>query len=415
MLAKSSKYSVQLRLLLATIFVLSIALSFAADSGLWESRLDLESDRSIANAFSACLWLVVAALAGVLARRESLRSGWISVATLATFVAVGEFYDIKDLIPLFSFTDEHQSEWILVAAPVAIPLLILGSRALLTEARTAPQRALLLMSGVLAVVPLLLDSVEPPYRIAEEGSELMTSVVLIAVLLSILGWVPLSPTLITWRFVAIVTLLTVLPAVILDAREYRIRAAGGIEDKPEIYHGPLSRVSQTLTVDRNHLSRIDVWAESTGESAELFLRLGSPGHPPLRESRTVTNHPRWSNGTVTFDFAPIPDSAGQTYEISVGALQPEPYVFVGLSTDDPISESVLLVNEGTDSLSNDLALRISTSGRGLKWLVTMLQDRARSDVLTSIELFVVWLWGVVTILWLTASSFSVSGTKQESG
>lgn len=413
MLAISSTNSVQLRFLLATIFVLSIALSFAADSGLWESRLDLESDRSIANAFSACLWLVVAALAGVLAKRRSLRFGWMSVAALATFVAVGEFYDIKDLIPLFSFSDEHQSEWILVAAPVAIPLLLLGSRALLTEARTSAQRALLLMAGVLAVVPLLLDSVEPPYRIAEEGSELMTSVVLIALLLSILGWVPLSPNFITWRFVAIVALLTLLPAVILDAREYRIRVAGGIGDKPEIYHGPLSRVSQSLTVDRNHLSRIEVWAESTGESAELFLRLGSPGHPPLRESRTVTNHPRWSNGTVTFDFAPIPDSAGQTYEISVGALQPEPYVFVGLSTDDPISASVVLVNEDTDSLSNDLALRLTTSGRGLKWLVTMLQDRERTDVLTGIQLFVVWLWVLVTILWLTASSFNLSKSKQE--
>lgn len=415
MLALPSKYSGQLRLLLATIFLLGIALSLAADSGLWERRLDLESDRSIANIFSACLWLFVAALAGLRARRSTLRFGWLSVATLATFVAVGEFYDIKDVIPLFSFSDEHQSEWILVTAPVAIPLLIFASRTLLTEAQTSTQRALLLVSGVLAVVPLILDNVEPPYRIAEEGSELMTSVVLIAVLLSILGWVPLSPAFLTWRFVAIVTLLTVLPAGFLDAREYRIRVAGGIGDTPEIYHGPLSLVSQTLTVDRNHLSRIDVWAESTGDSAELFLRLGSPGHPPIRESRTVTNHPRWSNQTVTFDFAPMPDSAGQTYEISVGALQVEPYVFVGLSTDDPISESVVLVNEDTDPLSNDLALRISTSGRGLRWFVSMLQDRARTDVLTSIELFVVWLWGVATILWLTASSFSVSGTKQESG
>ena len=414
MLASSSKYSVQLRLLLATIFLLSIALSLAADSGLWNSRLDLESDRSIANAFSACLWLFVAALAGLRARRKTLRFGWSSVAILATFVAVGEFYDIKDVIPLLSFTDEHQGEWILVTAPVAIPLLILASRALLTEARTSTQRALLLVSGFLAVVPLLLDSVEPPHRIAEEGSELMTSVVLIAVLLSILGWVRLSPTLITWRFVVLVTLFTVLSAGILDARAYRIRVAGGIGDRPEIYHGPLSLVSQTLTVDRNHLSRIDVWAESTGDSAELFLQLGSPGHPPIRESRTVTNHPRWSNMTVTFDFAPIPDSAGQTYEISVGALQPEPYVFLGLSTDDPISESVLLVNKDTDSLSNDLALRLSTSGRGLRWLAAMLQDRARTDVLTSIELFVVWLWVVVTILWLTASSFNVSRTKLES-
>ena len=415
MLALSSKYRVNLRLLLAAIFLLSIALSLAADSGLWERRLDLESDRSIANAFSAILWLFVAALAGLRARRSTLRFGWLSVATLATLVAVGEFYDIKDVIPLFSFSDEHQSEWILVTAPVAIPLLILASRTLLTEAQTSTQRALLLVSVVLAVVPLIVDNIEPPYRIAEEGSELMTSVVLIAVLLSILGWVPLSPAFLTWRFVAIVTLLTVLPAGILDAREYRIRVAGGIGDKPEIYHGPLSLVSQTLTVDRNHLSRIDVWAESTGDSAELFLRLATPKHPPIRESRTVTNHPRWSNKTVTFDFAPIPDSAGQTYEISVGALQLEPYVFVGLSTDDPISESVVLVNEETDPLSNDLALRISTSGRGLRWFVSMLQDRARTDVLTSIELFVVWLWGVATILWLTASSSRVSGTKQESG
>lgn len=413
-LSDNSRRHTTLRVLLASIFALSIALSVTSPLQLWDRRLYLNIDNSLGNVLSVLLWLIAVALAAALFARKRDRIGWLSVAILTLAIAIVEIRDFKDEISAWLVSDAGSETWILIFAPVVLPLLIVASRTLWSGTRSATQRALLIATGLFAAITLVLDNIILPLGVAEEGSEIMSSVMLIAVLLSILGWVPLAPTFFTWRFMAIITLLTVLPAGILDAREYRIRVAGGIEDKPEIHHGPLSLVSQTLTVDRDHLSRIDVWAESTGESAELILRLGSPGRPPIRESRTVTSHPRWSNRTVTFDFAPIPDSEGQTYEISVGALQPEPYVFVGLSTDDPIPESVVLVNHGADSSSSDLALRVYTPGRGLRWLATMLQDRARTDVLISVEFFVVWLWVVVAILWLTASSFNVSKREQES-
>ena len=304
----------------------------------------------------------------------------------------------------------------LVVAPIAIPLLILASRTLWLEGRRSTERALLIATGFFAAVPLVLDSIPLTINIAEEGSEHMAAAVLVAVLMSILGWVPLSPNFVTWRFVVVIVVFTVLVAGILDAREYQIRVAGTNRDRLDLYHGPLTSVSQTLRVDRANLSHIDIYAESSGGNADLFLRLSPLGLPPIRESRATTNHPRLSNQTVTFAFAPIPDSKGQTYEISIGALQPTPFVFVGLSTNDPIPESSVLINGISDSWSNDLALRAYTPGRGLVWLIAMIQDRDRTDVLIGIEIFIVWLWFVVVILWLTASGFKVSksDSKRES-
>lgn len=408
----NSQRHTTLRVLLGSTLALSIALSVTSPLQLWDRRLYLNVDNSLGNGIAVVLWLLAAILAATLFARSRARIGWLSVGILALAVASAEIWDFKDEISASVISEASSKTWILLVAPVALPLLILASRTLWLEARSPTQRALVIATGFFAAVPLVLDSIRLPIGVAEEGSEMLASVMLIAVLLSILGWVPLSPTLIMWRYVAIVTVLTVLAAGILDAREYRIRVGGGVEDKPEIHHGPLSLVSQTLKIDRDFLSRIDIWAESTGGRAELFLRVGPPGRAPIRESSAATNHPRWSNGIVTFEFAPIPDSEGQTYEISIGALQPQPYVFVGLSTDDPISESVVLVNGNAHFWSSDLALRVHTPGRGLKWLVTMIQDRSRTDVLISVEFFVVWLWVVMAILWLTASSFNVSNPEK---
>ena len=396
------------RLLLAAILVLSVAVSTASPLRPWERRLELGVDGSFANASSVLLWLLATVLAGRLAKRGKARLGWLSVGALTLTIAIGEVHDIKDMLSSIFFSSPHPSAWMLAVAPIALPLLILAARTLWLESRYPTERALLIVAGLFAAVPLVLDSIPVPIGIAEEGSEHMAVAVLVAVLMSILGWVPLSPTFVTWRFVVIVVVFTVLVAGILDAREYQVRVAGMSRDRPEFHHGPLTLVSQTLRVDRAHLSRIDIFAESSGGNADLFLRLGPPGLPPVRESRATTNHPRWSNQAVTFAFTPIPDSKGQTYEISIGALQPTPFVFIGLSTNDPIPESSVLINGIGDSRSNDLALRAYTPGRGLVWLIATMQYRDRTDVLIGIEIFTVWLWFVVVILWLTTSGFKVS-------
>ena len=401
-------YRVNLRLLLAAIFLSSLALSMATDSRLWEGRLDLDSDRSIANAFSVCLWLIVVVLAGLLAKRRNARIGWLSVAILATVVAIGEYSDFKDRLPPLSFSEEHHSEWIVASAPVAVPLLFLASRTLLSEARTFTQRALLLVASVFAIAPLVLDSVEPPLRIAEEGSELMAAVVLIALLMSVLGWIPLSPTFITRRFLAIVVAFTAVAGGILGVQEYWIPLSATRGDLPEVDHGPLSVVSQELTVDRSYLSRIDVWADVTSDAADLFLRLALPGQPPIRESRATTSHPRWSDQTVTFTFAPIPDSQGRTYEVTIGALESTPYVFLGISSDNPIGQSVVQINGIPDAWSNDLALHAYARGRGLAKVTAMIQDRFHADLLVASEGVLVWLWAVAGILWFAASGAQVA-------
>ena len=407
MLSSRSRSRAWLRVLLGACFVLCIAVSVTSPLQLWDRRLYLNIDNSLGNVLSVVLWLVVAGLAGKLVARRKDRLGWLSVGILALAMAVAEVRDFKDEISKHLVADAGSETWLLLVAPFAIPLLVLASWTLWSQARSQTERALLIASGLFAVITLILDTIILPIGIAEEGSELMTSAMLIAVLLSILEWIPLSPTFVTWRFVTLVSLLTMLAVGILDAREYRIRVAGGIEDKPEFHHGPLSLVSQTLVVERDFLSRIDVWAESSGGGAELFLRLGSPGQPPIRESRTETSHPRWSNGTVTFEFAPITDSKGKTYEITIGALQPAPYVFVGLSSDDPIRESDVFLNGTPDSWSSDIALRLYTPGRGVTKLWTVIQDRGRTDVLVGVEVLAIWGWVMSVILWLMASGRSV--------
>ena len=401
------------RLLVATAFAISLGLSLATSLRLWQEHLYLDSDASLGNAFSVGLWLVAAILAGTLARRGCNRLGWSSFVVLAVGVAIGDATEIKDMVGPVLLSTDDQRAWILLVAPVALPLLLLASRTLLFAARNQSQRALLLALGPFVTATLLLDNVAPPIGVAEEGSELMVAAVLIGLLVSVLGWVPLSPTIITWRFMVLVVAFTTIGGGILLVRDYWIPEASTYEHRPEIDHGPLSIVSQSIVVDRAYLSRIDMWAESVAGDAELFLRLAPPGQQPIRESRTTTSHPRWSDRTVTFHFEPIPDSQDHTYEISIGALQPSPYVFIGLSTDDSIPDSIVKINGISDSWANDLALRAYTSGRGPGRLAAMIQDRSYTDGLIVIELLISWLWVVVTILWLTASRYHPQAGRSE--
>ena len=393
-----------LRVLLAACLLLGIAISIASPLKIWDRRLYLAIDDSPGNMFSVLLWFIAAFLAATLAARNRARLGWISVGIIALAVAIAEARDFKDEISAFLVPEAEATTWMLIFAPLVLPFLFLAARTLWSEARSLTQRTLLISAGFLVAISLVLDVSMPPIGVAEEGSELMASLMLIAVLLSVLSWVPLVPNFISWRLVALAAILVALPIGVFDSQEHIIRVAGGVEDKPEIHHGPMSLVSQTLRIERDHLSRIDVWAESTGGAAELFLRLGPPGHPPIRESRAVTRHPRWSNQAVTFDFAPIPASREKTYEVVIGSLHANPHVFVGLSTDDPIPESVVQINRSSDPWENDLALRLHTPGRGLRWVMTVVQDRGRADVLRIIEVLAVWLWIMVALLWLYSST-----------
>lgn len=406
MAAGRSRRASWTRVVVATAFGISFALSMTSFLRPGDEYLDLDSDGSIANAFAVSLWFIVALLAIFMARRTKARVGWISVTFLSAFVALGEAYDFKDTVIPLLISSNRQDAWLIVVGPIAIPGLFLASRALLGAARTMSQRIMLLTSMVFAVASLPLDPIEPPLGIAEEGSELFSSVVLIALLVSFLGWVPISHSLINWRLIVLLLAFTALSGGILLLREYWIPVAGTSDDSPEVHHGPLSAVSQDLHVDHAFLSRIDVWAETSDGSADLFLRLSAPEESPIRESRATTSNRRWSGKRVSFTFSPVAESGGRTWEITVGALQPTPYVFLGLSSDDPIPGSVVRVNESSDPWSNDLALHAYTFGRGGKLLLSMVQYRTARDVLIAVEILLAWLWVATGILWFTSSRSS---------
>ena len=68
--------------------------------------------------------------------------------------------------------------------------------------------------------------------------------------------------------------------------------------------------------------------------------------------------------TVSFDFAPIPDSSGKVYTLAVGVLSgPTPYVFLGLTGGDAIPEGTAKVSGSPTRHADDLAMRTAWSGR----------------------------------------------------
>ena len=263
----------------------------------------------------------------------------------------------------------------MVIAPLAIPLLILASRTLIVESVSVTHRTLLVLAGMFAVVgpwidqAHLLDQAHLPFGIAEEGSEVMAAATLVALLLSLLADVPLAPTFVTWPFIVGAVAVTLAGIGTLLMREYWTPISSATVHHSDIDHGPLSAVAQRVTINRQNLARTDVWAESSGGPAAIWLRVGSPGQPPIRESRTTTAHARYSNGTVTFTFAPIPDSEGQIYEIAVGVLRDAPYVFLGLASGNPLPDGVSSVDGQPVPWAKDLALRAYAKHR--------LPDRVR--------------------------------------
>ena len=90
---------------------------------------------------------------------------------------------------------------------------------------------------------------------------------------------------------------------------------------------------------------------------------------PVRESRAEVRAARFSNATVAFDFAPIPDSGGATYTLAVGVLSgPKPHVFLGL-TGDVIREGAAVVNGAPTRYADDLAMRASWRVRLIEGLI----------------------------------------------
>ena len=132
--------------------------------------------------------------------------------------------------------------------------------------------------------------------------------------------------------------------------EYQQEDERWVRDPARLYAGPVSLIEQQFRVNRDHLTRVEVWAFVDGDvdsTAEIFARLTPVGSAdgPIRESRAEVQHERWSHKTVDFHFEPIPDSGGTLYTLAVGVLSgPTPHVFLGLTGGDVNPEGAAVVN-----------------------------------------------------------------------
>ena len=354
------------------------------------------------------LWAVVAGLAlwqlrtTPRTRRLAWRVGWVSCGLVAAAIAVDEFHGgIKD-----STDTVAPWLWIALLAPAASPLLIAAALVLLRVTRGRPVlRSLLWLCVAIAVPAVLWDgfygrvgAYSDFWVVAEEGSELMVSAMLIVIISTWRSWER------RWTarpvvFLIIVGLALVAPLAAEWETAFRVR--WGLH-RPTEYTGPLGTVEQSVWITRDYLTSITVPAfVDAGESAGLTLRLRDE-HRVVRESHAQVTHPPWSDRVATFWFEPIPTSGRQTYDVMLWASgSSPPYVFVGLSGSDERLEDVVRINGMPTTFNNVLALEGQYVVRRGVWLVA---DEIRADLRFALTLAVVvgsltlWLWSV----WLTA-------------
>ena len=165
-----------------------------------------------------------------------------------------------------------------------------------------------------------------------------------------------------------------LGGIALLPMTHLVRETAVTDRGPTLYHGPLAAVTQEAHVRHAWLAAVDVWAFIKSDGlGTVYLRLTPTGaSQPIRESSADVTHRPWSDGRVRFRFDPIPDSAGQTYDVTVGALPDSPaWVFIGLAQHDPRAGRA-------DAWGNHLALRTywAASGPRLLWrtITTVMRD-----------------------------------------
>ena len=336
--------------------------------------------------------------------------GWLSAALFIALAAMEEFHRQVDLGSLVAaalgvYQLSEELRWVLVAAPLAAPLAAAAGWVLLTSQRDHPARALLTLLAValalgtliqdaignLLVYPLLVSWLgfpegEPGLRLkVEEGSELMAAAALGVILIEMLAARPgavrdtpgrgrRGPGRRAAALAATAVLLAASAFPLLSTQHVFEDNRWG-RASPWSYTGPVSLVEQRFRATHDNLQRIDVWSYvdgAPGEAAQIFARLtpvaGSDG--PIRESRAAVYGAVFSNSTVAFHFAPIPDSGGTLYTLAVGVLSgPTPYVFLGLTGGDVIPEGAAVVSGAPTRYADDLVLRTSYSGRFIEGLL----------------------------------------------
>ena len=428
--------------LLAGFLTLNLALALvpAADAkrlgwfepGAWIAQLDADIEGTLANSYAMILWGAIA----VLAAAQLLRSppsggrrwpwvlGWLSAALLAALVSFEEGFSLKDaLLEDTAWVDlaipdadelPRSARWIFAIAPLIAAPLAAAGWVLWSSLRRQPVLALLmLLAAVLLVGSIAQDAfnvIRFPMlawaHFLEEGAEAMAAATLAVILVELLATRPGAPAIAPVsrraRVSALAVALGLLAISAVPLATHRYHEGDGWETSaPWSYTGPVTLVEQPFRAHQDNLRRIDVWAYVDGGpgAAEIFARLTPAGSDrPIRESRATVDGPRFSDSTVAFDFAPIPDSSGTVYTLAVGVLSgPTPYVFLGMVGGDAIPEGTALVSGAPTRFGDDLAIRTSWSGRFIDGLYP--RDPRHWALLGEFVLHLfLWVW-LVVIAW----------------
>ncbi len=370
------------------------------ESALWIRQLDFDVEGTLANSYAAIIWAAVAVLTLAQLTRPPPSNrrrwlwvlGWLSVALLATLVALEEGFSLKDrLVGRMAWFDlaglkaaelPPNARWLVAAVPLfAAPLAAAGWVFHTSQRRHPTLRLLTLLAVVLLVEAVAQDAfnvLDIPIlaweHFVEEGAETMAAAALAVILVEMLaarpGALPIAPVSRRVRMAALAVTVGLLAVSAFPLVSHRVHKGDGWETvAPWSYTGPITLVEQQFRANQDNLRRIDVWAYAdggaAGEAAEIFARLTPEGSDrPIRESRAGVHGTRFSNATVAFDFAPIPDSSGKVYTLAVGVLSgPTPYVFLGLTGGDAIPEGTAKVSGSPTRHADDLAMRTGWSGR----------------------------------------------------
>ena len=371
----------------------------------WLRHLNLYYMRSAGSIYALLLTIAVAIL-GIaqilrpkqieLPRRIWL-AGWFSVAGTALFTA---FIDFSELLDIGSIVlgMTLPAAWLAVIAPVTTLLLAPGAYILCVSQRGHPARAILMaLALMLAMGSIVRDILTPFYlggswhhdylaNYLEESWELLAVAIVAVILLEMLTakhnssarvanyeglrigrrWIWAVSTMTGGSLLVLAIYATNLDVERLDmVFEGKVFGSG----LPHFYTGPISLVEQEFQVDQDNLSRIKVWSYvdggTEGEAAEIVARLTPVGSDhPIRESRARVRGARFSNTSVDFAFAPIPESGGKLYTLAIGVLSnSRPWVFLGLTDGDPNLEGAAVVNGEPQQHGSALAMTTYWTGR----------------------------------------------------
>ena len=415
---------------------LSLVLLRAADILDWAPvnsfdksyHLDGDLERSFINAYHGALLGVIAALAAAhVARAGAGRPRWLAVLGWPVTALGFAFLAFAELTGFMDISDRAT----LVRGWLILPVAAMAGWTLLRSQWRRPPRALLTAIALAAAgCAVIRDVMGHLYSliyssevtsILEENYEMMAWSILVVVLISSL--IDPHPRTRPRNYLRIAGATTggVLGLVALALGVFALTIEHHADDTgwtravPHVYTGPVSLVEQSIRVDHDYLSRLEVWVFVDGNArghAEIFARLTPQGSTrPIRESRAVVSHKRFSNATVNFDFEPISDSGGKSYNVAIGVLSgPEPWVFLGLAGDDPNPHSEVVIAGTPTRYDNDLAMGTYWLGHGARVIRVFVQDDPRRVVLLGDIALTVSLW----IFVIAAGSLALGGAERTS-